>query len=462
MPLNPHAPAFIQSRWFRLGGLFFMCTAILFPGFYRNQWDVVRDKKFKEFQLDSESLVIARMVESRQHGLLSQNGLLGWGDVNPLDLNQSDYENQYDIFLSGGTFNSYSLYKSASGAQGLIFSVLQQVSPLTPAMDLRNFRGLLALLLAAVISAYVLWTFQEFGLVTAIFVVATAILSHWITLFGRNLFYFIWASFLPLVLMTWYLDARARQQRAPGIGLATVAFAGILFKCLVNGYDFIIPALSMPVIPLVYYALRDGWHGKAVARQSAILILGMGAAVAVSILILAVQLRASEGSFIGGLSSIFSTFNRRTYADPDLFPAYAESLQANPWLVLWTYFTDDSAIGVLGITFGHLAGVLAAVTGAYIVLVNRWPERFTDTQKSKALIIATWMSFLSPISWFLLFKGQAYVHTHTNYLAWHMPFTLFGYAMLAWIIQNMSLLLLHKNRATACQGTPRTVDRPRR
>lgn len=462
MPLSPPAPAFIQSRGFRLGGIFIACTVILFLGFYRNQWDVVRDKKFKAFQLDSESLVIARMVESRQHGPFSRSGLLGWGDANPLDLNQSDYDHQYDVFLSGGAFNSYSLYKSASGAQGLIFSALQQVSRLAPATDLRNFRVLMALLLAAVISGYVVWTSHEFGLVTGLFVAATVIVSHWITLFGRNLFYFIWASFLPLVLMSWYLDVRTRQQKTPGIELAVVAFAAILFKCLVNGYDFIIPALSMPVIPLVYYALRDGWRGREIARQSAFLIVGLGAAVAVSILILAAQLGASEGGFMGGLSSIFSTFSRRTYADPNLYPAYAESLQADPLLVLRTYLTDDSAIGVLGITFGHLVGVLAAVTVAYVVLVKRWPGRFTDSNKSQALIIATWISFLSPISWFVLFKGQAYVHTHTNYLAWHMPFTLFGYAMLAWIVQNTSLFLLRKNRVAAHRDAPGNGDRPRR
>jgi hypothetical protein len=283
-------------------------------------------------------------------------------------------------------------------------------------------------------------------LVTALFVAATAVVSQWITLFGRNLFYFIWASFLPLVLMAWYLDARARQQRVSGIGLATVAFAGLLFKCLVNGYDFIIPALSMPVIPLVYYAVRDSWHGKVVARRSAWLVLGLSAAVAVSILILALQLQTSEGSFMRGLSSIFATFSRRTYGDPDLFPAYAESLQANPWLILWTYLVEDTAIWVLGIRFGHLVGALAAVTGTYIVLVKRWPSRFADTDKSKALIIATWISFLSPVSWFFLFKGQAFVHTHTNYLAWHMPFTLFGYAMMAWLLRCMGIALLGSGR----------------
>ena len=71
-------PSWVQAA----GGLECSCSrsvVALFLGFYRNQWSVVREKRFKEFQLDSESLVIARMVESRQHGILSHNALLGLG-----------------------------------------------------------------------------------------------------------------------------------------------------------------------------------------------------------------------------------------------------------------------------------------------------------------------------------------------------------------------------------------------
>ena len=69
-----------------------------------------------------------------------------------------------------------------------------------------------------------------------------------------------------------------------------------------------------------------------------------------------------------------------------------------------------------------------------------------------SLIAATWVSALSPVSWFVLFKGQAFVHTHTNYLAWHMPFTLFGYAMCAWLVRCMFIALL-KRQAPISGGT---------
>ena len=167
MTKPPHKDTRTPERPWAAGVFIAASVVLLFLGFYRNQWNVVREKKFKEFQQDSESLVIARMVELRQYGLLAQNGLLGWGDVNPKDLNQVDYDHQYDIFLSAGRFSSYSLYKSTSGLQGLAFNAMHGASPFTPATDLRNFRAGVALLLALVLGAFIAWGFQEFGWITA-------------------------------------------------------------------------------------------------------------------------------------------------------------------------------------------------------------------------------------------------------------------------------------------------------
>jgi hypothetical protein len=441
------ARSLVHSRWLGIGCLFLLSSALLFPGLYRNQWNVMREKKFKEFQTDSESLVIARMVESRQNGLDSENGLLGWGDANPLDLNQSDYLHQYDVYLSGGDFQTYSLYKSVSGYQGIFFSVLDRLSPFPPAINLRNFRALEALLFALTLSIFAVWAFREFGWPTAVFVLATTLVSQWITIFGHNLFYFIWASFLPLGVIAFYLVWEERRASISNVGLAFVALGTVLFKCLMNGYDFIIPALSMPVMPVVYYGLRSGWNRWTFLKRMSILCAAMLVAVAVSILILAAKLQISEGSFMGGIASIFSTFGRRTYADPSLYPLYAESLQANPWSVLWTYISEDTAIGVLGLRFLDIIVLFALVTASYLGFDRVKKVRPADRIKARALMATTWLSILSPISWFLIFKGQAYVHTFTNYLAWHMPFTLFGYAMCAYLVRCMAVTLLWPARA---------------
>ena len=433
---------------------FLLSVVLLLLGFYHNTWAVVRPGKFKNFQLDSESLVLARMVESRQHGIFAQNGLLGWGDADPANLNESDYTHQYDVYLAGAGFHTYSLYKSVSGFQAMIFSALDEISSFSPAVNLRNFRVLVSLLFALVLSAFLLWVLYEFGWLTFALALLTTLVSGWITVFGRNLFYSIWASFLPLALLSWYLAWEQRKGQLSDLLLAAAGFAGILWKCMINGYDFIIPALAMPLVPLVYYGFREGWGPRLFGRRLGALILSVAAAVIVSLLILSAQLRVSEGSFAGGLISIFRTLSRRSYGDPSMFPGYEASLEASPWSVLWTYIAKDTAISVLGINFLQLMIGFAAFTLLFAGL-DRWrPFSLGTRRKAYALMAATWISLLSPVSWFLIFKGQAYVHTFTNYLAWHMPFTLLGFAFCGYVLRAVISLV------RSPRPSPAVMERP--
>ena len=429
--------------------LFVLSLTSLSLGFYRDQWQVVREKKFKSFQTDSESLVLARMVHSRQYGIFSQGALLGWGDADPLNLNDADYTHQYDTYVNGGTFQTYSVYKSQTGLQAMLFGALDAASPLPPVQNLRLFRALTALLLAATFSVLMVWLLGEFGAGTALFVLLTTLVSQWITLFGRNLFYFTWAFYLPMLMMTVYLAREAARGRPSDRNLALVAFLGALLKCLFNGYDFIIPSLAMIAVPLVYYGLRDAWGLRELVRRLALLSLAAGAGVLVSLMILAMQLQTSEGSFGGGVQYLLDTLSRRTYGDPAQFPLYAESLEADPFSVLWTYISQDTAIAILGVRFLDLILLFAAATLIHLGLEQWRPAALPDKSKARALIGATWFSLLSPVSWFLLFKGQAYVHMHTNYLAWHMPFTLFGFTLCGFVLRRIMFAVRRSRPAPA-------------
>ena len=429
---NIFTPKFAANLFF-----LFCALVLIFLGLYRNQWNVVREKKFKSFQTDSESLVMARLVETRQNGIFSYNGLLGWGDANPLNLKSNDYQHQYDIYLTDQNFQNYSLYKSISGFQAMFWGALDRLSPWSPAVNLRNFRALEALLFGLTLTLFLSWILYEFGWLPAVAVLLTTLVSQWITLYGRNLFYFLWATFLPLGLIAFYLAWEEKKGTASNLRLAMLAFAGMLFKCMMNGYDYIIPALAMPTVPLIYYALRSRWDRSKLAKRFLIMAASLLVAVLVSLLILAAQLSVSEGSFWGGLVSILDTFGRRTYGQANLYPGNEAGLEANTWSVLWTYISQDTAINVLGLNFLGVIIIFAAFTVIYLAFDKLRKGSIPDRKKTYALIGATWFSILSPISWFTIFKGQAYYHTHTNYVAWHMPFTLFGYAMCGLILQSI-------------------------
>jgi len=422
-----------------------LSTILLTLGFDHNAWRVVGEKKFETFQNDSESLVMARMVASRQYGLTSHGALMGWGDADPLNLSDQDYQHQYDVYYARGSFQSYAVYKSQTGFQAFFFSVLDDLSPLTPKWDLRLFRGLLALLLALTLSIFILWTYREFGWFPSLLVFLTTLLSPWITLFGRNLLYFTWAFYLPMVLTVCYLAWEKRTGKGSNKTLGWLVFAAVAFKCLFDGYDFIIPSLAMVFIPIVYYGLLDKWDIRRFGARLGVTVVACAGGVIAGILVLAFQLGFVDGGFGAGLADVFSTFGRRTYGDPSLYPSvYADSLKANPLSVLATYLFDDTVLAFINLHFFGLIVIAVLFTFIYIAADKLTKSNLLDRSRAYALMAATWVSVFSPISWFVIFKGQAYVHTHTNYLAWYMPFTFFAFALCAFIAQDVFRSILRR------------------
>ena len=289
-----------------------------------------------------------------EHGILSHNGLLGGGDVDLEDLNESDYDHQYDVFLSGASFGTYSLYKSASGAQALALQLSAPDQPVCagdrPAQLPRP--GCAAACLSSRRCSSPGF-FAEFGWLDRRLPVVTTrpfAVDH-----------VVWAQ--PFLLHLGFVPAPRPDSRLPGNALPPgrpiVApgpgcrglLGGVLFKCLTNGYDFIIPALSMPVIPV---RLLCGAGPLAIANGSSVERTHLAREqsrppCSSRWSFLRLQLQASRRRLSSaGCASILSTLSRRTYADPKLFPAYAESLRANPWSVLWTYIAEDNAMGYWG------------------------------------------------------------------------------------------------------------------
>ncbi|HLE91612.1 MAG TPA: hypothetical protein VI753_10730 [Anaerolineales bacterium] len=417
--------------------LFILVFSLLFLGFYRNQWQMVRQKKFSLFQKDVEGYVIARMVLTRQSGLFSNGGLLGWGDVIPEDVNEADYQNQYDTYLHGLSFQTYWPKKSHPGFQGLFFSILDRISPFSPSNNLRLFRMFASGLFAATLAGLVLWFYQDLGWLSAFFVFASILLSQWMTLFGRSLFFVSGFFYLPMLVLLLRLQREKRGNQLSYQQLFWLVFSYVLLKCMFNGYDFILPTLGMVATPIVFYGILDKWNKDKFITRSITVILAALIAILISLIILSFQIMYVSESPQDGINYVIETSIRRTFGnDPSLLSIDENASNASLWSILKIYLSEYY-FNKFHIPYFAIIIIFAIVSAIYLVSNRLRPGAPERTPKGLSLIATTWFSLLSPLSWYTIFKSLAYYHTHMNFLPWHMPFTIFGFGMCGYVIEAL-------------------------
>jgi len=428
------------STFFKIALLFIFSTGALFLGFYKNQWGVADQAWFQNFQRDSESLVIGRLVKSRQDGIFSSAGFPGLGDNLPI-------EGQYGAYIHPDSFHGYEPYKSQIGFQGMLFSFLDRISPFEPSQNLRLFYGLTALLSALALSAVILWLYTQFGLLTAGVVFLSTLLSHWLTVFGRNLWWSTWAFYVPMIICLYYLTHEEKNEKHSNFHLTLLVSLGVFIKCLFNGYEYITTTLVMLAVPVVYYGIRERWTVWAFFKRLLYIQLGSLISIFISLMILANQLSFIEGNYLDGLKYIINTLRKRTSGNPALYPEiYQESLRTDTLAVVSRYthqviidfnnliHTDQKwLMDAFSIRFMDIIILFLLATVLALALLRMKVRLPIDKAKTTALIAGTWFAILAPLSWFVIFKSHSYIHTHMNAITWHMPFTIFGFALIGFV-----------------------------
>ena len=403
-----------------------------------------------EWQRLSDFRVVGRLVQSRQSGPLSYGTLLGVGDgpwpgpVKAVDL-------QYQIYESGGKFDSYQTYDSVTGFQGLLFSLFDEVTTFTPGYNLKIFRGFTSVLSATALALIIVWFFIEFGLLSALLSLGFMLVSEWLTLYGGSIYWQLWAFYFPMIVVAYYLARPVQKQQIGTKTFVLSILATVVVKCLFNGFEFISTALAMLFVPLIYYAVLNHWRIGPFIKFSLSIAISALMGVFVSLGILITQIRMNEGSWNKAVIYLFFTLGKRTFGDPVQYPEEAESLRATVFTVLWKYMSEGRALifsnyftttnpwleKIMEPTYLMLFVTFGLFTALFFIL----PRSHEETHhKTLALVITTWLSAFAQLSWLVLFKAHSYIHTQLNYVIWQMPFTLFGFAMCGTIIKYLTAL----------------------
>ena len=440
-----------QSELAKKVSIWVISIGLLFFGFLFNLWHVAEREWFETHQRDTESLIIGRMVKSRQDGIFSVGGLTGAGNASIEQwVSSEQIDAQYLAYLNKLSFDEFSPYMSQTGGQGIIFSLLDRLIPLSPRIKLWSFYVLTVLLTAIALTAIIGWFYEEFGGWVAIFVIGSAVLSQWLTVFGKNLWWSLWAFYLPMIVVMYFLKHHRASANPQFIKFGILIFITVFIKCFINGYEYITTTLVMMVTPCIYYAFLDKWNRPQCLKWSLASVCGSGVAILLSLTILCIQIGAAKDGFMDGVEHVVWSFGKRTYGEAQNYPAvYAPSLEAGTIAVVITYvngiFFDFN--NYLSHSNAFISNFLLKIRYAYLivlflvmsVLLFLRSKKMVAEQRQHytALIWTTWFSILAPLSWYVIFKAHSFIHTHMSFLLWQMPFTFFGFAVfgsavLAW------------------------------
>ena len=434
-----------QSELVRKMSIWALSIGLLFFGFFSNLWHVAEQQWFDTHQRDTESLIVGRMVKSRQDGIFSAGGLTGAGITTNIQqewISSSQIDRQYLAYLNRLSFDEYSPYMSQSGGQGILFSLFDRLIPLSPQIKLWSFYVLTALLSAIALTAIISWFYEEFGGWVAIFVAGSAVLSQWLTVFGKNLWWSLWAFYLPMIVVMYLLKRYRETLDRQLIRFGIVIFISVFIKCFINGFEYITTTLVMMMTPCIYYAILDKWSGRQCLKWTLAAGLGSGVAIFLGLLLLCFQIGAAKDGFMDGVGHVIYSFGKRTHGEAQGFPeVYAASLEAGTIGVVITYvngiFFDLN--NYLSQTNPFVSNFLLKVRYGYLivlfmvmsVLLFLRSKRVMANRREQdiALIWTTWFSILAPLSWYVIFKAHSFIHTHMSFLLWQMPFTFFGFAV---------------------------------
>jgi hypothetical protein len=370
--------------------------------------------------LDGEQKVYGRLAKSRQDGIFSEGGLLGWCGKEGERYNQ-EYQLRSYAF---GNCSSFTPYKSQSGGQGMLFSLMDRVGG-----NLWHFRVAAAVFMAAAIVLWLAWVYDIFGGTPVLFVLIGILSSRWTVLLGDNIVQMLGFDVLIMSGLFWAHQIKVRDIRG-------VAFAFVLLKCFFSGAEYITSAVLMAFIPYVFYKVQEGVNADGFFRGLRPITEGVVLAITVSAVLLVIQIVS-----VSSLDTAVRHIVGRTLVRSNV---YTVSETSEFFITQTSHGVMDDLSFYLGLKAMTLAGVdlsFGQLVLFYFV-VNIVALRVYAGGSDRpvlALSCATLFSILCPVSWIIIMKGHAMVLPYIDPIVWDLPYTMLGAALTGVVFNRVFL-----------------------
>lgn len=413
---------------------------VLFLNYSTNIFKIASFDAFYNFDNFSEAFVMGKLARSKTYDIFIDGGLTGYNYAQDSVSHTSsvfitEYPKQLEYFIDDAPIPSdYITYDSQTGGQAIMYSALSKILPTDNRTHFRIFKLINAFLVALCFTIFIDWAYRNFGIISSAVLLLLMTISPWLVSFGHSLWWSLWSFYLPFIALLLLLEKRNNGKAISDLKIFTIVFIMVFAKCVFTGFEFISTALLMTICPIVYYYVMEQKPFKEFFVFATKIGCVAVAAVISEMVLLVVQIRALKGSFSAGFDHIISSYARRTefndmgdykgLEEPSLTDILSKYLQGN---------TFNIGLNDINLHFGII--ILIIIVLSIVLLLTK--EYYKN--KTKALIVTTAFSILCPLSWFIIFKQHAAVHTHLDYIVWYMPFLFLGYLVVG---QSVSLLYI--------------------
>ena len=384
----------------------------------------------------SQTLVFGRMLQMQQNQT-SPGGFMGvytqdWSDE------QNRYWYQDNTPVSPQDFQAYT---HQTGLQGWAFGVLNKV--LSVFEDRGEAREIIlyninSMLFYAATLLVCLAVWRAWGPLSALAWLCAVVFAPWPQRGMKDLYWCLWTWLLPALAGLLLCAVTRRRGKTPWWCYLLV-FAACMVRCMC-GFEFVSTFLILCEIPLCCALMQSlcvdrnlpaarRWLGRTVGTGAAALG-GMAAALGLWFW--------QEVQYFGTAAEAFASMTQAVTSRVSVSDNAVRAVTIPE--VLYLYFVENKEpllqFGPVTITLlPLLAAVLAEGILCAVLLARRG-------QPAKLAPLATaWvLSLAAPVSWMVLSKAHAAIHTHLVPMLWH--FALVPVSCLALVVMTKEIVSL--------------------
>lgn len=420
---------------------FLFVVLILQLSFNYNFFNSASDRFFENHQKDSETLVIGKIIDSKNNGIFN-NQVLG--------RYSGKIQENYDLYLNDNIpTNKISQYQSSFGFQGYLYSSIDKIISifdLTSKSKLEIMYFITSLAMSLTFAIFILLARNEFGLFSAIVLFLGVIYSQWLVVFAKNLYWMSFLLFIPFVYC-WFSLKKEENNNLQELSKSfyLIVFLIIYIKSLA-GFEYLSTIFISISIPFLYFYFKNSWSFNKLFKRLVFVYISAFIAFIASIFTFLIQKYFIFGSFDKAIDTLKMIVLKRTYGNPDeVHEVYRKSLESNVGEVILKYWNGKAfdLQAIFGkftfITFGEIISVFIIFIVIFVILNSTNKLKNIFEKEQKALLFSGIIASLAPLSWYVLAKGHSYIHTTMNHILWYSPFLLLVFVFIGLTLGRLKI-----------------------